>query len=154
MAPNPSVRPHWWHLRIPLFALSFWPEEKRLPAVNIITAASPSSTCFVSNFSPSVTSASGHLSAVVSVPWLDPVGVAAVGKDNFYESRLSFPINSAAATAKSLQSCPTLCDPRDGSPPGSPVPGILQARIVPKAETVLEVCHLCRPQLGAKAEGS
>ena len=37
--------------------------------------------------------------------------------------------NSAAATAaKSLQSCPTLCDPIDGSPPGSPVPGILQAR--------------------------
>ena len=35
---------------------------------------------------------------------------------------------SAAAAAKSLQSCPTLCDPRDGSPPGSPVPGILQAR--------------------------
>ena len=33
-----------------------------------------------------------------------------------------------ATTAKSLQSCPTLCDPRDGSPPGSPVPGILQAR--------------------------
>ena len=32
-----------------------------------------------------------------------------------------------AAAAKSLQSCPTLCDPRDGSPPGSPVPGILQA---------------------------
>ena len=34
----------------------------------------------------------------------------------------------AAAAAKSLQSRPTLCDPRDGSPPGSPVPGILQAR--------------------------
>ena len=34
----------------------------------------------------------------------------------------------AAAAAKSLQSCPTLCDPRDGSPPGSTVPGILQAR--------------------------
>ena len=33
-----------------------------------------------------------------------------------------------AATAKSLQSCPTLSDPIDGSPPGSPVPGILQAR--------------------------
>ena len=32
------------------------------------------------------------------------------------------------AAAKSLQSCPTPCDPRDGSPPGSPVPGILQAR--------------------------
>ena len=44
-------------------------------------------------------------------------------------------INSAAmnigvhvAIAKSLQSCPTLCDPMDSSPPGSPVPGILQAR--------------------------
>ena len=38
-------------------------------------------------------------------------------------------LSLAAATAvKSLQSCPTLCDPRDGSPPGSPVPGILQAR--------------------------
>ena len=34
----------------------------------------------------------------------------------------------AAAVAKSLQSCPTLCDPMDGSPPGSPIPGILQAR--------------------------
>ena len=37
-------------------------------------------------------------------------------------------IAAAAAAAKSLQSCPTLCDPMDGSPPGSPVPGILQAR--------------------------
>ena len=36
--------------------------------------------------------------------------------------------NTAAAAAKSLQSCPTLCDPIDGSPPGSPVPGILQAK--------------------------
>ena len=35
---------------------------------------------------------------------------------------------TAAAAAKSLQSCPTLCDPIDGSLPGSPVPGILQAR--------------------------
>ena len=37
-------------------------------------------------------------------------------------------LNTAATAAKSLQSCPTLCDPIDGSPPGSPVPGILQAR--------------------------
>ena len=35
---------------------------------------------------------------------------------------------AAAAAAESLQSCPILCDPTDGSPPGSPVPGILQAR--------------------------
>ena len=37
-------------------------------------------------------------------------------------------LECAAAAAKSLQSCLTLCDPTDGSPPGSPVPGILQAR--------------------------
>ena len=35
---------------------------------------------------------------------------------------------AAAAAAKSLQSCPTLCDPLDSSPPGSAIPGILQAR--------------------------
>ena len=37
---------------------------------------------------------------------------------------------AAAAAAKSHKSCPTLCDPVDGSPPGSPVPGILQARVL------------------------
>ena len=40
----------------------------------------------------------------------------------------SFNTSAAAAAAKSLQSYPTLCNPREGSPPGSPVPGILQAR--------------------------
>ena len=41
---------------------------------------------------------------------------------------LAYRVIVAAAAAKSLQSCPTLCEPVDGSPPGSPVPGILQAR--------------------------
>ena len=40
----------------------------------------------------------------------------------------SWTIKKAAAAAKSLQSCPTLCDPIDGSPPASSIPGILQAR--------------------------
>jgi len=44
------------------------------------------------------------------------------------QSHLRCTAAAAAAAAKSLQSCPTLCDPVDGSPPGSPVPGILQAR--------------------------
>ena len=44
------------------------------------------------------------------------------------EHFLAHSVWSAAAAAKSLQSCPTLCDPIDSSPPGSPVPGILQAR--------------------------
>ena len=38
-------------------------------------------------------------------------------------------VGTAAAAAKSLQSCPTLCNSRDGSPPGSPVSGILQAKV-------------------------
>ena len=48
--------------------------------------------------------------------------------DTFGEKRIQTEIYLLAAAAKSLQSCPTLCDPIDGSPPGSPVPGILQAR--------------------------
>ena len=49
---------------------------------------------------------------------------------NYHPIIFECPFSSAAAAAaaKSLQSCPTLCDPTDGSPPGSPVPGILQAR--------------------------
>ena len=55
--------------------------------------------------------------------------------DNFHRSvkyklpvAMHSPSTSAAAAAKSLQSFPTLCDPTDGSPRGSPTPGILQAR--------------------------
>ena len=53
----------------------------------------------------------------------------------FYQLILCWPeggpqlnVAAAAAAAKSRQSCPTLCNPTDSSPPGSPVPGILQAR--------------------------
>ena len=50
-------------------------------------------------------------------------------KEMFYKLARSVRENAAAAAAaKSLQLCPTLCNPIDGSPPGSPVPGILQAR--------------------------
>ena len=45
-----------------------------------------------------------------------------------HEHKHRFTVVMAAATAKSLQSCLTLCDPIDSSPPGCPVPGILQAR--------------------------
>ena len=50
-----------------------------------------------------------------------------IWSDN-HASWLTIKIQFGFAAAKSLQSCPTLCDPIDGSPPGSPVPGILQAR--------------------------
>ena len=58
---------------------------------------------------------------------------------------------AAAAAAKLFQSCPTLCNPRDGSPPGSPIPGILQASGVGchfllqcmKVKSESEVAQLC-----------
>ena len=55
---------------------------------------------------------------------------------------------AAAAAAKSLQSCLTLCDSRDGSPPGSPIPGILQARTLDllqcmKVKSESEVAQSC-----------
>ena len=59
------------------------------------------------------------------------------------DSSTSFGRYAAAAAAKSLQSCPTLCDPRDGSPPGSPVPGILQAR-------TLEWVAICFSNVGKR----
>ena len=50
---------------------------------------------------------------------------------------------AAAAAAKSLQSCPTLCDPIDGRPPGSPIPGILQARTLEWAAiSFSDICPL------------
>ena len=55
-----------------------------------------------------------------------PTPVLLPGKSHGWRSLVG--CNPAAAAAKSLQSCPTLCDPMDGSPRGSPIPGILQAR--------------------------
>ena len=49
---------------------------------------------------------------------------------------------AAAAAAKSFQSCLTLCDPVDGSPPGSPVPGILQARTLEWGATAFSCIYL------------
>ena len=57
---------------------------------------------------------------------LGPAGLKAVLQEHSSLPQTGHSLNTAAA--KSLQSCPTLLDPIDGSPPGSPVPGILQAR--------------------------
>ena len=48
----------------------------------------------------------------------------------FIEKNITNTLAATATAAKSLQSCSTLCNPIDGSPPGSPVPGILQARVL------------------------
>jgi len=53
-----------------------------------------------------------------------------MSRELFQENIKAVADATAIATAKSLQSCPTLCDPIDGSPRGSAIPGILQARIL------------------------
>ena len=55
-------------------------------------------------------------------------------------------ISSMLCYAKSLQSCPTLCDPIDGSPPGSSIPGILQARILEQTATSFSKTRLSTAQ--------
>ena len=62
-----------------------------------------------------------------------------------FHSPLCSPSYNAAAAAKLLQSCPTLCNPIDGSPPGSPIPGILQAR-------TLVGCHFLLQCMKVKSE--
>ena len=62
-------------------------------------------------------------------PGIKPTSLASLALTNgFFTTWLVQTNSAAAAGAKLLQSCPTLCDPIDGSPPGSPIPGILQAR--------------------------
>ena len=73
----------------------------------------------------------GDLSNPAIEPMTSELYAVSYSVSTFFTSELSGkPINvyAAAAAAKSLQSCPTLCDPIDGSPRGSPIPGILQAR--------------------------
>ena len=60
----------------------------------------------------------------------------------------------AAAAAKLLQSCPTLCDPIDSSPPGSPVPGILKARTAEWVAMTLVSGRLFLVSLGTSTEYS
>ena len=73
---------------------------------------------------------SGFFKIQLSHPYMTTGKTIALTRRTFVDKEMSLLFNmlSAAAAAKSLQSFPTLCDPIDGSPPGSPVPGILQAR--------------------------
>ena len=68
----------------------------------------------------------------LSHPYMTTGKTIALTRQTFFDKVMSllFNMGPAAAAAKSLQLCLTLCDPIDGSPPGSPVPGILQARIL------------------------
>ena len=58
---------------------------------------------------------------------------------------------AAAAAAKSLQSCPTLCDPIDSSPSGSPVPGIFQARVLEWVDIAFSDLTLKWPKINERS---
>ena len=62
------------------------------------------------------------------LPYRSPTTIFCGRYYDFHFTIIIMYCHMTAAAAKSIQSCPTLCDPRDGSPPGSLVPGILQAR--------------------------
>ena len=65
----------------------------------------------------------------LSHPYMTTGKTTALTRRTFVDKVISLLFNMlSAAAAKSLQSCPTLCDPIDGSPPGSAAPGIVQAR--------------------------
>ena len=72
----------------------------------------------------------GFLSLLLCLCYIQNLAVNSSLSSNLIYPLLAlfYPAAAAAAAAKSLQPCPTLCEPIDGSPPGSPVPGILQAR--------------------------
>ena len=113
--------------------IAFLPRSKRLliswlqsPSA-VVWEPSKIKSVTVSTVFPSICHEVMGLDAMTLVFWMLSF------KPNFSLSSFflsqHFPSPPAAAAAKSLQSCLTLCGPRDSSPPGSPVPGILQARI-------------------------
>ena len=76
---------------------------------------------------------SAFFKAQLSHPYMTTGNTIAFSRWTFVGKVMSLLFNmlsAAAAAAKSLQLCPTLCDPIDGSPPGFSVPGILQARVL------------------------
>ena len=79
----------------------------------------------------SILRCSAFFTVQLSHPYMTTGKTIALTRQTFVGKVMSLLLNmlsAAAAAAKSLQSCPTLCDPIDSSPPGSAVPGILQAR--------------------------
>ena len=83
------------------------------------------------------------------IPWTEKPGrVQSMGSQRVRHDWATNIHTSHAATAKSLQSCPTLHDPIDGSPPGSPVPGILQARTL--AWVAISFSNACKWKVKVK----
>ena len=76
----------------------------------------------------SILQRSAFFTVQLSHPYMNTGKTIALTRRTFVGKVMSLLLNMLSAAAKSLQLCPTLCDPIDGSPTGSPVPGIHQAR--------------------------
>ena len=107
-------------------------------------AGDPGDTSSISGSgrSPGVGSATHSSILAWKIPWTEEPGESWGCEESDMTDQ---PNMYAAAAAKSRQSCPTLCNPIDGSPPGSPVPGILQAR-------TRVGCHLLLQCMKVKSE--
>ena len=86
----------------------------------------------------------------LSLPYMTTGKTIALTRQTFVDKVMSLLLNMLSAAAKSLQSCPTLCDPIDGLLPGSSVSGILQARTlewgaIAFSETINSLLEACLP---------
>ena len=91
-----------------------------------------------------------HLKSDKNTLYCSVIGIKPRSSALQVDSLLSELRAAAVAAAKSLQSCPTLCDPTDGSPPGSPVAGILQARTLEWAAIVFSMSYEGSPSMAFK----
>ena len=117
-----------WLIQDNLLSQSSGDEESK---IKISTSLLLEGCEFFSFFSPSFWWFSGRLWCSLACRSISPIAAFIVTKYFTYMHaclQISLFYKDTAAAAKSLQSCPTLCDPIDESPPGSAVPGILQAR--------------------------
>ena len=123
--------PHFYQVEIVLFSLLLLPQFPHFPPCPLYIILSLNNQEVISHSSPF------HNFLLGSPPQfsLKETGVnerncTQMNQSNQEYTKCTYAhtSNFYAAAAKSLQSCPTLCDPIDGSPPGSPLPGILQAR--------------------------
>ena len=116
--------------------LDNWPKVnidlEELPFINDLTASFPCSSSFRGMPTPFLSRCASLSSSILTVFCvLSHLLLCCVSNNKLYTCIHSFCLHAAAAAAaKSLQLCPTLCDPIDSSPPGSPIAGILQAGIL------------------------
>jgi len=126
----PSIMVGQWQMTFPFSAMGPWQDSESCGVQRQKTFSPSALFCYCLKFH-FLTVDSARLCFTIILPGLPLSGrLEKYPEETCQFCKFSSELAATAAAAKSLQSCPTLCDPTDGSPPGSPVPGILQARIL------------------------